>query len=101
MNKRTDSITIKTEDGIRFLATDLYPCLEPDPSDVYVMTEIGDRLDKLASDFYNGRSDYGVIIAMANENVGEGTVYLPAGLQIRIPGNISRFEQIIDQLNNY
>lgn len=100
MNNRTDNITLIKADVV-YLASDLYPALEPDPSDVYVITEIGDRLDLLANTFYNGRTDYWVIIAMANEGVGEGTVHVEPGIQLRIPGNISRFDRLIDTLNNH
>lgn len=101
MIQRTYNITqlIDSDTKKRYFASDLLPWLEPMPTDRYIITDSTDRLDLIAERYY-GNVDYWVILALSNEGVGEGSLAVPGGLQLRIPGNIERFDQIIDELNN-
>ena len=53
--------------------------------DKYIISREGDRLDLLSYEFY-GDPRYWTILANAN-NLGKGTLDVPAGKQIRIPPN--------------
>ena len=65
------------------LKTTKYPVYEKQPTDRYILTRTGDRLDMLANEFYKDPRFWWVI-ADAN-NLGKGSLSVPDGLQIRIP----------------
>jgi hypothetical protein len=66
--------------------TTTYPKLIKKEDDVYIISKKLDRLDLLADKYYND-SRFWWIIALAN-NLGKGTLQIPAGRQIRIPADI-------------
>ena len=67
--------------------------------DIYVETEWGDRLDRLAFQFYGDVTLYW-IIALSNPNkVGFGSLFIPVGTQLSIPTNISGFIDSYNRLN--
>lgn len=63
--------------------TTRYPKFPNQESDLYIISREGDRLDLLANEFYEDPR-YWWVLAEAN-NIGKGTMIIPAGLQIRIP----------------
>lgn len=63
----------------------IYPNIPFRDDDVYVATELGDRLDTLAYDFYED-STYWWIIASANNIHGAKFAFEP-GTVLRIPQN--------------
>jgi hypothetical protein len=88
------SVNIKKRwDGKRYFGTRLYPNIPIDPSDIYVITNETDALDNLAFKYYKNPSLWW-IIAQAN-NIGKGKLSVSAGLQLRIPTNVTTI------LNNY
>ena len=92
MERYTDIEVLKDETGRRFRKTTLLPIIEPSIDDIYIMGQVGDRLDTLAFKYYQDSSLWW-IIARAN-NIGKGDLTVPIGKQIRIPQN--QYE-IIDQ----
>ena len=94
MKRYTDIQILKDTNGKRFRKTVLYPEIEATENDTYIIGQIGDRLDLLASKYYSDSSLWW-IIARAN-NIGYGTLVVPIGVQIRIPAN--HFE-IVDAYN--
>ena len=82
---RYDTINILKDNGRRFKSTTKLPIIEPQNSDIYIIGQVGDRLDNLAHKYYN-RSSYWWIIARAN-NLGKGDMEVPIGTQLRIPYN--------------
>jgi hypothetical protein len=88
------SVNIKKRwDGKRYFGTRLYPNIPVTSSDMYVVTNESDTLDNLAFKYYKNPSLWW-IIAQAN-NIGKGKLSVPAGLQLRIPINVTTI------LNNY
>jgi hypothetical protein len=82
--------------GTKYYATNLYPEVPLKESDIYVITDFGDRLDLLANQFYQDVSLYW-IIAISNPNeIDFGSISIKPGTQLRIPTEI--FE-ILDQYN--
>lgn len=77
--------TKKLFDGRVVLRPRIYPNIPLRDDDVYVATELGDRLDTLANDFYND-STYWWIIASANNIHGAKFAFEP-GTVLRIPQN--------------
>tara|TARA_B100000519_G_C14139842_1_gene389304 strand:- start:591 stop:887 length:297 start_codon:yes stop_codon:yes gene_type:complete len=63
--------------------TPTYPSFARKPTDLYVFSREGDRLDLLSQEFY-GDPRYWWVIAEAN-HIGKGSFAVQAGLQLRIP----------------
>lgn len=98
MDNRYTKIQIKNDRyGRAAQRAPLYPPIPKKPSDVYVMTVPGDRLDLLAHRYYNN-VNYAWIIAEAN-GVGKGSYVLEPSLQLRIPRDITPILQDYDKLN--
>lgn len=95
---RYSKIDILKDDGRRFKSTTKLPIIEPKNSDIYIIGQVGDRLDNLAYKYYN-RSSYWWIIARAN-NIGKGDLTIPVGQQIRIPQNIESIIEKYNELNS-
>lgn len=96
--KRYRTINInRNEKGIRYYNTVKYPTPPIDFSDIYVVTQEGDRYDILASQYY-GDSTLWWAISSANPNLTQNSYFPPVGIQLRIPANIagvvSNFEKI-------
>jgi hypothetical protein len=79
------SETKKIGDGRTVYRPRIYPNIPLRDDDVYVATELGDRLDTLAYDFYED-STYWWIIASANNIHGAKFAFEP-GTVLRIPQN--------------
>jgi hypothetical protein len=77
--------TKKTADGRDVYVTKIYPNIPLRDDDVYVATELGDRLDTLAFQFYKD-STLWWIIASAN-NIHNAVFALREGTILRIPSN--------------
>jgi len=75
----------------------LYPKISLDDSDIYIITNIGDRLDLIASKYYNDVNLWW-IIAQANQ-VGKGSLNVSAGTQLRIPQNLSKIFTDLETIN--
>ena len=88
--KRVDKI------GTKYYLNTLYPDIPIVEGDSYIITTMGDRLDLLAQDFYNDISLWW-IIASANALPGD-SIYIPIGMQIRIPvdvqGAVNQYKQL-------
>jgi hypothetical protein len=79
------SETKKIGDGRVVYRPRIYPNIPLRDDDLYVATELGDRLDTLAYDFYED-STYWWIIASANNIHGAKFAFEP-GTILRIPQN--------------
>jgi hypothetical protein len=80
-----NSKTKKLYDGRTVFRPKIYPIIPFRDDDVYVATELGDRLDTLAFDFYED-STLWWIIASANNIHGAKFAFEP-GTVLRIPQN--------------
>ncbi len=87
MNRYESTKKIKNKDLINKYETVTYPKFERKETDIYIITKEKERLDLLANKYYNDPR-YWFVIARAN-NLGKGTLTIPAGKQIRIPQNIT------------
>tara|TARA_R100001509_G_C4753985_1_gene177373 strand:- start:178 stop:447 length:270 start_codon:yes stop_codon:yes gene_type:complete len=73
---------IKNENKKSFYKTTTFEKIPKSDSDIYVITQYGDRLDLLASQFY-GDVTLWWYIARANDL---NTMIVPENIQLRIPG---------------
>jgi phage tail protein X len=94
--KRYESTFIKNRfDGKKTYTTTQYPKIEPQDSDIIVISSDADYLDSLAYKYY-GDPTLWWVISLAN-GIGKGRMSVPSGLQLRIPQNIN---DILVQFNN-
>jgi hypothetical protein len=77
------------------LKTTKYPAFKKQPSDRYIISREGDRLDLLAQEFYKDPRHWWVL-AEANL-LGKGTLSVPGGVQLRIPFPI---DDLLNQLRD-
>jgi hypothetical protein len=99
MYKRYEGNRIKKDiSGKRYLSQTIYPEIIVSNDDWYFISTKGDRLDLYAHNFY-GDSRLWYIIAQAN-HLGKGTMVVPAGIQIRIPMDLTKIEFDLKQLNS-
>jgi hypothetical protein len=75
----------------------IYPRIKAADTDIYVITEGGDRLDLLAKKYYNNPTMWW-IIASAN-NLNDANFFVPEGIQLRIPNTIQRVVADLQKIN--
>ncbi len=95
---RTSDSKLRDE-GTRFYRTTTYPVVPNNPNDIFIVTEFGDRLDSLAFKFYKNSSLYWIIYSANPDILRADQLYLPAGVQIRIPVDIQTVLSVFDNLN--
>jgi phage tail protein X len=75
-----------------------YPEIPLSINDTYVTSTEGDRWDTLAYTYY-GDSSYWWIISIANDSLPQNSLFIPPGIQIRIPANASIIIRQFETLN--
>ena len=85
----------KLNDGRTVYRTKRYPVIPKLDSDIYIITQGGDRLDSIANHYYNDSSLWG-IIASAN-NIHDPSFSVPEGTQLRVPTD---YFKIVNEFNN-
>ena len=98
MGRYSGIITKSTVEGKRYKKTVKYPDIPLSFDDIYVYTEVLDRFDMLAQSYY-GDPQLWWVISMANPQLEQGSIYPPAGIQIRIPGDIGGVILSYEKLN--
>ena len=88
----------KNSKGKQVLETFTIPNIPERENDIYIITNVADRLDSLAYQYY-GNAKYWWIIAAAN-NLGKGSIFMEAGIQLRIPANPSTVITETERQNN-
>lgn len=85
---------------VRRLSTVFYPNFNK-AEDTQILSQEGDRLDILAKEYYDDESLW-FVIAKAN-NLGKGSLDVPAGLIIRIPyyQEETGIASLLDGYNNW
>lgn len=75
----------------------IYPKIEVSDDDIYITTNIGDRLDLLADRYY-GDTTMWWIIAQANA-IGKGSVNIKPGTNLRIPQDLESIFSNMEKIN--
>lgn len=91
--------TVQYPVSIRYRESVRYPNIPLTENDVFLNTIRGDRLDKLAYQFY-GDPTYWWIIQVANPDLPNDSLYPTLGYQLRIPGNVTQILADFEQLNS-
>ena len=81
----------------KYLGSIIYPKIKPNNNDMYIISQQSDRLDILASKYYNDQSLWW-IIAVAN-NLNDASLSIEPGIQMRIPSNISKILNDLKKIN--
>lgn len=87
----------KSINGNRVYQSTIYPEIEIDDDDIFIVSIKGERLDNLAYEHYKDPTLWWVI-AKANE-IRNGKFTLEGGLQIRIPINIQKILLDLETIN--
>jgi len=90
-----DNLKKKLNDGRMVYRTKRYPSIPKLDSDIYIITQGGDRLDSIANHYYNDSSLWW-IIASAN-NIHDPSFSVPEGTQLRVPTD---YFKIVNEFNN-
>jgi hypothetical protein len=95
MNRYSQTPTFRNENpsvaslGVEYYGTTTYPNIPLSDSDIYVITEFGDRLDVLALQYYKNSKYYWIIASANAGSVNFDSLSIPPGTQLRIPLDIS------------
>jgi hypothetical protein len=95
MSRYLNNPTKKTFDGREVYKPKIYPNIALKDTDIYVMTETGDRLDTLAFEYFENASLWW-IIAAAN-NIHDAPMGLQDGTILRIPINYIQIQNNFTQ----
>jgi hypothetical protein len=96
--KRYESTQTKNRwDGKKVYFTTQYPVIDPQDSDIVIISNESDYLDSLSYKYY-GDPTLWWIIALAN-NIGKARMSIPSGLQLRIPTNVNEILVNFNSLN--
>ena len=100
MANRYENTPIRVDENKnRYYTNTLYPEISPSINDIYLLTEVGDRLDTLANTYYQDTSLWGVISKANPDRVRRDGLLLQPGIQIRIPSNIEGILNDFENLN--
>ena len=98
MNRYENTPTL-SKNGKPYYKSRIYPNIPLSEKDVYVITTVGDRLDSLAYSYY-GDATLWWVISMANNNITKGALYPAPGTQLRVPTDLPRILELINDYNN-
>ena len=83
----------------RYYTNTTYPEIIPNVNDIYLLTEVGDRLDTLANTYYQDSSLWWVISRANPNKIRRDGLLLKPGIQIRVPSNIQVILSNFENLN--
>ena len=81
---------IRYEGKPRQFKSNIYPVIPRSISDIYLISNSGDRLDLLSFKYYQDQTLWW-IIAVAN-GLGKHGMIVPPGIQLRIPTEITKIQ---------
>ena len=98
MSRYTSSEVLKRKDSKKqYLESTIYPIVKASDTDLYIISEKGDRLDLLANKYYGDQTMWW-IIATAN-NINDATFYVEPGIQLRIPMDTAKVLTDLQNIN--
>lgn len=97
--RRVSEIVGRKTTTNEILKTQIIPQVDIDAGDIFILSVIGDRLDRLAYLYYDDASLWW-FIAKAN-NLGKGTWAIPPGTVLRIPAKVDSEFTLLTELQKY
>jgi len=96
MSRYPSDIEIRYSGKPRQFKSNIYPPIPRAITDIYLISNSGDRLDILAYKYYRDQTLWW-IIATAN-GLGKSGMIVPPGLQLRIPTDIGEIQEVYTEL---
>jgi hypothetical protein len=96
-SRYASSKVLQNSTGKRRFSSTIIPNIPISLNDIYIRTTSVERLDKLASRFYQDATMWWAI-GVAN-GLGKGTLIIPQNTTIRIPDK-DIIQQVINEINN-
>ena len=93
MSRYRNTKTVKDDDKILKYETTVYKKVPEANTDIYVITQSGDRLDSLANQFYGDAKLWWFIAHTNNIN----TMNLEAGVRLRISLELEKAQGLLDK----
>ena len=98
MTERYKYTNLSTNDNNKKVyQTTLYPEISRTDTDIYIQARKMDRLDIIADTYYQDPSNW-YVIALAN-NLGKGSLYVGQTMQLRIPIDVTKFQNDLNKSN--
>jgi hypothetical protein len=83
----------------RYYSRAKYPNIPVNDNDLYIITTVGDRLDSLASLFYDDIRLWWIISIANPDKVRRDSFNLKPNLELRIPANRSQILKDFEKIN--
>ena len=93
MSRYRNTKTVRDDDKILKYETTVYKKVPEANTDIYVITQSGDRLDSLANQFYGDAKLWWFIAHTNNIN----TMNLEAGVRLRISLDLEKAQGLLDK----
>ena len=93
MSRYRNTKTVRDDDKIIKYETTIYKKVPEANTDIYVITQSGDRLDSLANQFYGDAKLWWFIAHTNNIN----TMNLEAGVRLRISLDLEKAQGLLDK----
>lgn len=93
MSRYRNTKTVRDDDKILKYETTIYKKVPEANTDIYVITQSGDRLDSLANQFYGDAKLWWFIAHTNNIN----TMNLEAGVRLRISLDLEKAQGLLDK----
>jgi len=98
MSRYTNSEKLQTKGSKKqYLESTIYPIVKASDTDLYIISEKGDRLDLLANKYYGDQTMWWIIATATNIN--NATFYVEPGIQLRIPVDITKVLTDLQNIN--
>jgi len=83
----------------RVYSSTLYPHIEDNIDDIFIITTITDRLDLLAYTYYQDPTLWWIIAQANLEKLKKGSMNISSGIQLRIPKNLTKIFNDLEKIN--
>lgn len=100
MSRYSQNNIIKNSEGKRYFRNHMYPEIPIHPDDLYMETSNWDRLETLAEYFYGKSEDYWIIACANPDIIDFGSIYVPKGVQLRIPFEVEKIKSEYIKINS-
>jgi hypothetical protein len=97
MDRYSNIEILSSKLGKKYYKNIIYPEIPLSEDDIYLIIDIGDRLDIISKDYYKDDTLYWILLS-ANPTVDQSSLFPEPGTQLRVPMNLdsilSNFKKI-------
>jgi hypothetical protein len=84
--------------GKKYFKNIIYPEIPLSENDIYLITDIGDRLDIISRDYYKDESLYWILLS-ANPTLNQSSLFPEPGVQLRVPTDVDEIIKNFIKIN--